>query len=345
MTSTQVRTYSDKAAKLPDGYFLGQIVSFTITEADIRLDEIRERIEEFGLRDGTLKKKLRPIDAFKKAATDVATKFPRAVDAQHSFLVRAVGQDDVESHRHIVLERAVFKTGEKRRVEHHTVMKLIYDRGEEGRDGTRVNTAIEVEPVLNHGLVMTGEEKAWLDRMVGANGKKMRQRFDHYCTHLDSHAVRTFVREYLLNNLGAINVKSNGGGLYFVPQRHVAELRNLSSLVKEIGSAMHLIPLLDIIEQRDMLAEAFIADTNEEIRQLSVEMGKILQDKERTILEATYDAYTAKAASLIEKAKEYQSLLDTSLDKANFEVDVFQKKTLKLAQRVRRPASLSLGRK
>jgi hypothetical protein len=337
-----VRNYADAASKLPDGYFLGQIVSFTITEADVNLDDLRKQITDLGLRDETLKKRLRPIDAFKKACNDVAEKFTKTVDAQHSFMVRPVGQDAQESHRHIVLERAIFKTGQKRRVVHDTVIKLIYNRGYRDKDGKVVDDGIYVEPVYVPGLNLSAEEQGWLDQQVGEEGVHLKDRYEHYSTHLDSHGVRTFVREYLYM-LGAINVKENGGGLYFVQQKHVEELRDLAKLINDIGSKMHLIPLLDIVEQRDMLAEAFIADTMDEVRALSVEMGKILKDPSRTITESTYDAYAGKAAGLIEKAREYHQLLDRNLDTADFELDIFQKKTLKLTKRIRRPKSLGSG--
>jgi hypothetical protein len=344
--SVVVNKYTGAAAKLPDEYFLGQVVSFTITEADVNLDELREQVIALGLKDDTLKKRLRPIDAFKKACNDVAVKFTKTVDAQHGFMIRPVGQDAQESHRHIVFERAIFKTGQKRRIEYDTVMKLIYNRGyRDGNTGQVVEDSVYVERVPTPGLILSDEEEKWLLKTVGTEeneGANLKKRYKHYSTHLDSHGVRTFVREYLYS-LGAINVKGAGGGLYFIQQKHAAELRDLASLITGIGSSMHLIPLLDIVEQRDMLAEAFISDTMEEVRQVSVEMSKILKDKDRTITEATFDSYAAKAAGLIEKAREYQGLLDRNLDTASFELDIFQKQTLKLINRIRRPKSLGSG--
>jgi hypothetical protein len=338
--SPTVSAYSTAATALPDEYFLGQIVYFTITEADVPLEHLQEQIEQLGLRADRLKKRLRPIDAFKKAAGDVETKFRRSVDTQHAILVRPVGQDTQESHRHVVLERAQFRVGQRRRVVHDTVLKLIYSRGARDANNLPVGDGIHIEPVVVPGLVLLPEERAWLDRIVGDDGAALRQRYQHYQTHLDSHGVRSFVREYL-NDLGAVNVKGNTGGLYFVHQKHAGEVRDLAKLVQGIGSQMHLIPLLDIVEQRDMLAEAFIADTLEEVRQLSAEMSRILDDPKRSITEKTYDDYAANAARLIEKARSYQQLLDRGLDRATIEVDVFQRKTLNLIQRIRRPRSLS----
>jgi hypothetical protein len=342
---TSVLAYEDAASKLPDEYFLGQIVTFTITEADVDLELMRSELEARNLRTDTLKKRLRHIDAFKKATNDIATKFTKDQDHQNSILVRQVGQDAQESHRHIVFERAIYRVGQRRRVEHETIWRIMYDRGVRERDGSIKDDRIQVEQQIVPGFTLTAQEQSWLDDTIGEDGDKLQERFEHYCTHLDSHGVRTFVREYL-HLLGAINVKggTSGGGLYFVPQKHASELRDLATFIKSIGSQMHLIPLLDIVDQRDMLAEAFVADTMDELRQLSAEMGKILENQSRTITEDTYDSYVAKAATLMARADEYGQLLDRSLDTANLELQIFKVKTLSLSSRVRKPKSLSTGK-
>lgn len=345
MASSQVLAYANAASSLPDEYFLGQIVSFTITEADVNLEQMRAELIARGLREETLKKRLRPIDAFKKASNEIGTKFTKFGDHQHSLMVRPVGQDSQESHRHIVFERAVFRVGQRRRVEHETIWRIMYDRGVRDRDGSIKDDSINVEEQIVPGLLLEPEERAWIEETIGEDGAKLRERFKHYCTHLDSHGVRTFVRGYL-DLLGAINVKgSGGGGLYFVPQKHADELRDLMELIRSVGSSMHLIPLLDIVDQREMLADAFVADTLDELRALSIEMGKILDSPSRTITEDTYDSYVSKAADLMSKATEYESLLDRNLESANVELQVFKVKTLSLANRVRKPKSFGSGGK
>lgn len=342
---SSVLDYSAAAASLPNEYFLGQVVAFTITEADVNLETMRDELVKRNLREETLKKRLRHIDAFKKATNEVATKFTKFQDHQHSIMVRPVGQDAQESHRHVVFERAVFRVGQRRRVEHETIWRIMYDRGVRDRDGNITDDSIHVEQQIVPGLVLESEEREWIEETIGEDGARLRERFEHYCTHLDSHGVRTFVRGYL-DLLGAINVKgSGGGGLYFVPQKHSAELRDLAEFIKSIGSHMHLIPLLDIVDQREMLAEAFVADTLDELRALSMEIGKILDTPSRTITEDTYDAYAAKAANLMTKASEYEGLLDRSLESANLELQVFRVKTLSLADRIRKPKSFGSGGK
>ena len=332
--------YSEAASKLPNAYFLGQVVSFTITEADVNLEELRDNIASHGLRTEILKGSLRRIDAFKKAANEIGCKFQKHGNSQSTILVRAVGQDTDESHRHVVLERAFAQSGQPRRVQYDTIYKLRYSRGERDKETNEVKgDFIDVER-QNTESMLSQEERKWLSSTLGTDGVALLDRFEHLSTHLDSHGVRAFVREYLLA-LGAINIKGNGGGLYFVQQKHVAELRALTALVKAVGSQMHLIPLLDIIDQRDMLAEAFVSDTLDEVRSLSQEMDKILTGADRTISEKTYDQWAAKAAGLINKSQDYASLLDRSLEVADSELRVFKLRTLKLADRIRQPQKMS----
>lgn len=345
MTETTVSAYSDAASHLPDEYFLGQIVVFTISDVDVNLDTMRQELTNRNLRTQTLTKRLRAIDAFKKAAADIATKFPRNVAGeQHNLLVRPVGQDSTECHRHIVFERAIYRVGQKRRVEHETIWKLMYDRGTRLRDGTIVDDQVYAEPQFVPGLTLAASEQEWLDQIIGEDGKNFIERFEHYKTHLDSSGVRSFVREYL-RLLGGVNVKGNGGGAtYFVQQKHAEELRDLMEFVKSIGSYMHLIPLLDIVDQREMLAEAFVQDTMDEVRAMSVQVGKILTEG-RQITEATFDDWAGKAIGLIQKADDYQKMLDRNLDTTHLELQIFKQKVLSLSTCIRRPKSLGSGGK
>lgn len=347
--TASVTDYSSAAAALPDEYFLGQIVSFTICENDIELETARDALSNLNLRTDTLRKRLRPIDAFKKAANEIAVKFDRDVaiqGEQHSLLVRPVGQDSSESHRHVVFERAIFRAGQRRRVEHETIWKLMYDRGKRQKDGTIVDDQIyaEQQPMIG-GVQLTPTEQMWIDEHIGANGDKLRERYQHWCTHLDSHALRTFVREYITDLLGGISTKGNAGGQYFVEQKHVAELRDLMKFVKAVGSRMHLIPLLDIVEQRDMLADAFLQETMDEIRQQMVLINGIMKNQSRSITEDTYDQFVGTAAKLLGKHKNYATLLDQSLDTADTELQIFQQQVLGLFSRVKKPKSLGSGGK
>lgn len=323
---TTLTQYSNAASNLPEGAFLGKISYFTISEGDVELEAVREQLVNSGLSDATLRKRLRPIDAFKKAANEFAIRFDKQGNEHHSILVRQVGQDAVTSHRHVVLERAIYNPGSRRKLAYDNVATLVYDREE------NTVTATRMTPI---GYTYTAEEQAHIDAALAG----IEDRFKHWCTHLDAHAVRTFVREYMYQ-LGGISIRQNGG-FYFVQQKHADELEKLGAWVKSIGSAFHTIPLLDIVDQREMLVEAFEAETIEQVDQMTGELAKILRDPQRTITPETYDAYATKASDLIAKCSEYSDLLDRTLETASDRLHIFKAQTLTLATRVRVPKNPS----
>jgi hypothetical protein len=352
-----ISDYSTAAATLPQEMFLGQLVCFTITEADVLLEAVRTEVEARNLSTETLRKRLRPIDAFKKATNEIGEKFPRDGDEQHTILVRQVGADSDTSHRHVVWERAIFKAGQRRRLEYQPLATIVYDRGVRKGDVVE-NDHVTVNSARPVGLQVPKFIEEHLEKTLGLGdsaqgidaGAVLRERFSHWCTHLDSHAVRTFVREYLTDRLGAVQVKDNGG-FYFVAQKHIDELRDLKAFVAALpkpksgrkGSIMRLVELLDIVDQREFIAESFLQDTEEQVRVLQVEIKKILDDPTRTITEATYDEMLDRALKLISKQKDYQTLLGDHLDTSTLTVDILKQMILgpQFSGRIKKPKSMS----
>jgi ElaB/YqjD/DUF883 family membrane-anchored ribosome-binding protein len=355
-----IQDYSTAAAELRATHpemFIGQMVCFTITEADVLLETVRTEVEARNLSTSTLKKRIRPIDAFKKATREIGKKFPRDGDEQHTILVREVGKDTDTSHRHVVWERAIFKTGQRRRLEYQPLATIVYDRGTRNgdiveNDHVTVNSArpvgLQVPATIEEHLT---ETMGLADSAKGIEaGAVLRERFQHWCTHLDSHAVRTFVREYIVNNLGGVQIKDNGG-FYFVPQKHIDELIDLKAFVAALpkpksgrkGSNMHLTDLLDIVDQREFIAESFLQDTEDKVRELQVEIKKILDDPKRTITEDTHDEYVARAVALISKSNDYQALLGDHLDTSTLTVEILKQTILgnEFSNRIKKTKSMS----
>lgn len=319
-------------------HFLGQAVAFTISDTSVNLEQMRVDLGSRGLRADLLKKRLRPIDAFKKASNEVAVNFPSAGDHRSAIKVVAVGQNDAEAHRHVVLARTTWRVGRERRVDHETIFKLTYDRGVSSKDGTVSDDYVSVEQQVVPGLLLTEQERQWITTTLGDDGDALRARFQHHCTHLDSHGIRTFVREYL-DALDAIDVKDSGG-LYFVPQVHAVELQALAEFVRSLGSTMHLFPLLDGTDQRSMLEHAFVGHVRDAIRTYLSEADRIVANPQRTIAEGTYQSFADRVEKLASKRDRYKQLLDCDLETASELLTKLDLTTSQLRGRVRRPKSL-----
>lgn len=322
-------TYDDFVNQLPDDALLGNLVWFTISNADVPFETIHDDLKKHGLADHGLRKRIRPVDAFKKATKIAATNFGKTDDGVNSaILVRQVGQDGDLSYRHIMLERAEYKAGKKRRLVYEQVGEVVLQRGSINRGGEYVGYDLKATRMYRPDIDFTPVEEEWLDEKIA----QIKPTFLHKMTHLDSHAIRTFVREYL-NALNAIMAKENGG-VYFVPQVHVDELRRLRSWVESIGSSMDLTPLVNFDESRDMLVGSFTDDAMREVQQTSAEITKILNDPSRSVRESTFDAYAEQASSMIAKLSDYRTLLGDKLEDAADTLTMFKMQVMELADRI-----------
>lgn len=321
--------YEDFVNHLPNDALLGNLVWFTISNANVPFDTVHQDLAAHNLQDHGLRKRIRPVDAFQKATKAVAHNFGKTEDGLSSaILVRQVGQDSDLSYRHIMLERAVYKAGKKRRLEYEQVGEVILSRGTINKDGKYEGYSIKATRLQRPDIDFTPEEDDWLDTKIAEVSKV----FNHKMTHLDSHAVRTFVREYLYA-MNAILAKENGG-VYFIPQAHVDELRRLKAWVESIGSSMDLMPLVNFDESRDMLVSSFTEDAMREVQQASSAIAKILTDPGRGIRETTYDQYANQASELIAKLGDYRSLLGDKLEDAADQLTMFKMQLLELSDRI-----------
>lgn len=330
MSNTAVmRNYTEAIKDLPEEAYLGSLLFFSISQADVNLSNARRDLTAAGLSTDTLRKNLRPVDAFRKSTKEFAKKFPEHNGVRSELLVRPVGEDGEQAYRHLILERAVVQAGKKRRVFYEKVGEVTFTRGIK-KDGEYTGHGVEVRRTTAHlPDALTTAEDQWLtERLL-----TFEDRYHHLLNYMDSHAVRTFVREYIYD-LGGTCVKESGG-LYFIKQVHADEVDKLAAWVKSIGSEFHTVPLLNLGEQRAMILEAFEEESIKEVERLMGEVAKILSDPSRKIEEKTFEAYADKAAELNAKVKDYNALLGTRAERAAGEISIYAQQVMTLAGRIR----------
>jgi len=324
-----ITEYNAAAAAVPEEALLGSLVWYTISDVDINYEIARQELSRLGL-DTSMLKPIRPVDAYRLATKELKHSFPVRDGVKLNIMVRSVGHDSDTAYRQIVCARVSTKPGERRRLIYDPSAEIIYNRGQRDRDNQVVGDGIEVihrmPPTLEK--EMTPEQQAWLrERLEALPG-----RFRHLKTHLGSHKVRNFVRGYL-GSLGAIAVRESGG-VYFVAQARKNELGQLGDWIHGIGSSFHSTPLLDLVNQREMLARAFEEEAIKEVEQLTKQIDEILSDSSRRVRESTFDDYALRAAELTSKAKDYADMLDIRSEIAHKHIDKFKKKALDLVDRI-----------
>lgn len=321
--------YTDAIQNLPKEAFLGSLLYFSISQADVNLKNARRDLTSANLSTEGLRKNLRPFDAFRKATKRFERKFRVVNGIRSEIMVRPVGEDGEQSYRHLVLERAVTQAGKKRRIFYEKIAEITFTRGKKV-DGEYVNHGVECRRTTDHiGQALTPDEDQWLTEQLAT----FKDNYDHLLRYMDSHAVRTFVREYIYR-LSGVCVKESGG-LYFVKQDNVDETKRLADWVHSIGSEFHRIDLLNLVEQRDMIMDAFEEETIQEVERLMGEIAKILQDPDRQIEEKTFDNYADRAAELAAKVQEYNGILGAKAERAAAEIAIYGKQVLSLTSRIR----------
>lgn len=331
MSNTSVMNgYTGAIANLPQEAFLGSLLFFSISNADVDLNAARQQLSALGLSTDLLRKNLRPVDAFRKASRDCGQKFKTDDNVRSELLVRSLGEDPDQVHMRLILERADWTSGNKRRLLYEKVAELTFDRGHKDKHIGYIGHGVEANRTTDHlNIALTAEEDGWLSLALAT----FADHYNHYLTHLDSHAVRTFVREYVYK-LSGVCVKESGG-LYFIKQEHVDEVAKLASWVKGVGSEFHYLPLLNLADQREMILEAFEDEAIKEVERLMVEVSDILGDPNRVIEDKTFDAYAMKAAELKAKTSEYNQVLGARSQRAALEIDTYTKQIMQLVGRIR----------
>lgn len=326
---TAIAQYNQAAANVPDEALLGQLVWYTISSTDISYDFALKELQARGLPTSALKP-IRRVDAYRLATKELEHSFPIHDQVKLNVMVRSVTQDASAVERHVVCERVNSKKGERQRLAYDPSARLVYHRGTKGEDGKLQGDRVEVirhrPPLLEQAL--TAEQLQWMDDALDG----LPDRFRHLSTHLGDHKVRNFVRETLKGFL-AIPVRESGG-VYFVAQKKADSLKSLADWVEAMGSRFHSTPLLDLVNQRAMLAQAFEDEAVKEIEQLAKEIDKILDDPNRRVEEETFDSYALQTAQLTKKANEYADLLGIRSEIAHERIQRFQKRTLDLAGRI-----------
>jgi len=332
-TTVVMDNYTQAIQDLPAEAFLGDLLWFSISQADVNLKNAQRDLGAAGLDTTHLRKNLRPVDAFKKASKRIEKKFKPVNGIRSELMVRPVGEDGSYAHRQIILERAVIKAGVKRRIFYEKVGELTFTRGVK-KDGEYTGHGVECRRTTsNLGEPLTADEDQWLTEQLAT----FEDHYDHLLNFMDSHAVRTFVREYIYD-LQATCVKESGG-LYFTWQNHSAEIAKLAEWVRSVGSEFHVLPLLNLVEQRERIMESFEQETIQEVERLMGEVGKILASPGRKIEEKTYDAYADQAIKLSTKLSEYTTNLSSKAETAEYEISLFSAQLTSLVSRIRDPKS------
>jgi hypothetical protein len=141
--------------------------------------------------------------------------------------------------------------------------------------------------------------------------QQIQDQYNRYVNYLDGQALRAIVRNYL-KFLNAIEIQ---GGTYFVHSSRDDELQALKRVVASMGGGcrMHLIPLINLESEREMIIDAFQRDASAALMDIVVEIGRVKATR-ATFTPAMYAKIRAKYDTVMKQAQEHLRTLGASQD-------------------------------
>jgi hypothetical protein len=286
--------------------WLGRLVWYSVSEVSIAHDELVRALSQCNIHNWP-----RPpsdVDVFRRICTSAQRKRVAGPnDTTENYLIRDLPMDAERVHK-VLVKETVAQGG------------LTYKTQLCAIDFVKATSMLEI--------VCNGEVVA----MEIAD--EIRRKFAADKGTINSYGVRELIRK-ILTELNATNVRGGGGGVYFVAEEHGEVVDNLEKLAKRIPGMVlvHSLPLLDDSKQREMLKRAYESETTEEAHRMVNELAELEGEAKagtRKITSERVAHYVEALHQQRRKAKEYKKLLETSLDTAEAQLNIFQQQVMQL---------------
>lgn len=285
-----------------DEEILGFLEFHTITDLRIHKKELGDLFDQHGIdKKKFLPDKIHAHDAFRRASKEIESRvtiqFGNRKDQPAKLLVRDVKTDENMVIRHLV--REVLNDNDER-LEYNTVGRLILDRKTE-----TVST--------DHQLAYLSEYP--YDQLLTT----ARTLYNEWLNYHTKDTVNNIARK-MINAMNRVSILPNGKAT-FLPRSQRVLLESFTGMVKDLApfhmdssktSVVEIIPVIDTIEQRDMISRRAESQLREEADVLLVDFHDLL--REDTLGVRQVKTYAERFAGLRERLLEYEDVVHVKMD-------------------------------
>jgi len=226
------------------GGVLGYLTWYSVSETQIKRDDLLNNLRRCGLDEGWMPPKIRIPDAFRKATKAVEKKRVPGGDSTHqNYLVREVSSDKEHVQRNIVLELV---DGKGKRLDYRSDEAIIILDKKDGTITTEVSQGSLASDMVNRAIDL----------------------YNTYKDHHDARAIRSMVQN-MLRGMAPTPVRPSGG-VYFVLINYKNELEKLNKFLHCLPgeSEGFMVPLIDNLENRDMVRKKLNDHLKDTLRSL-----------------------------------------------------------------------------
>lgn len=152
---------------------------------------------------------------------------------------------------------------------------------------------------------------------------KVLNNFQSEKDHHNAYAMRTLIRKVL--DASHACVVRPSGGVYFVIRQNSVNVAGLEKLSAKVpGTCVQSHPLLDDGKQRQMIKEAFEAETVGEIDKAILEIDGLLKGPE--VGSTRFQTVFGNMKNVVEKVESYEDLLEEQVEGAQFRLKLYKAK-------------------
>jgi hypothetical protein len=192
-------------------------------------------------------------------------------------------------------------------------------------DETQITMAILEEPCQ--------QELAALERI--------KAEFEIEANHYNGRTVRDIVQTILWACCDPVNVRPQGGGVYFIPEEHRDTMQALKAMTTALNgmdgtgfaNSMWSIPVVDAEEQRKMLQASLEDQVKDESNRMITEIRKVISDG-RKVTPHLAEQFTLRARRLSDLVRKYEDKLETEALTARSSQEMAMGQALALLDRV-----------
>jgi len=314
------------ATKNPSDSALGQLVWYSIGDLEITREDIENLANTANLPSRFLPPAIRVVDAFRRATSEVGGVTLSGNDQlNETLLVREVSSDKDGILRHLVKESADKK---RKQLTYDHCGTLQYDREQEDISGS------------------------YYVEEVAFAVDKAKSLFNKYRNYYTSDHIRRMVKSCLFDCQGI--ALRPAGAVYFVPKKYEASIQALRDFMKGLpgNTEIHLMPVVDMDEQRAMLEEKLMVHVNAEVSRIGSALGgnaEILSVKQglkrlagqfaetlrgNEISKVAANNAVEQLQSLNAQVREYEGLLETNLSEVRSTLDILRKQVRTMLEKV-----------
>jgi hypothetical protein len=281
---------------------LGRICWFSVATDGVPYADLVGWADELGLDRSLLPKQPDPREAYRKATTEARCAYELTGGMRAQIATQPLEQDPERMVRALVRQ---ITDPIRHQLYHDQVGRVVFWRpplimGRRTQGGARLVVQLDYDRLADY-------ERPQLERLAG----QLRDRYDHYRTHVDGDNLRELVRR-LLTGLRALRL-SPSGGVYFVAAGRSGELRRVQSLAGRAQILLASALVVDTSEHRSMLAEALAAQADYQVRLLADNLTTALVKRPK-LTAGQQAGFQRRADELLDLLEEHARLLGVRLD-------------------------------